>query len=385
VRSLARLMRQTLAYFHAQRALLVLRDPESGRYFTWEMIRREGQLRLRLRITGHDPQHLPGVHATEGALANVLVAHAGGVTCYDVLSGHMRRTTLSSTVALPADGAPHALISAPVLVQGDLRGRAIVLREVGRKFTRDDLEFLLLLVSQAASGFETVRLQAKAEEVAVLEERARIARDLHDGFIQSLAGIDLRIEACKLLLQRDPARIPRELEELHQAVDVGYREVRHYLTVLRGAGTPSEAGDLCATLDRLAAEFSIRERLRVHFARPPASPRVPAGTTYELAQIVREALRNAIRHGRATQAVVKLATGPDHLYLLVRDNGRGFASGTVDADGFLAPSAAPWSIRERATALGASLRVLSETGRGTEISLMMPSAARAMAVTAVQG
>src|SRR5262249_21114375 len=92
-------------------------------------------------------------------------------------------------------------------------------------------------------------------------------------FIQSLAGIDLRIEACKLLLQRDPARIPRELEELHQAVDVGYREVRHYLTVLRGAGTPSEAGDLCATLDRLAAEFSIRARLRGHFARPPASPR----------------------------------------------------------------------------------------------------------------
>src|SRR5262249_22677114 len=278
VRSLARLMRQTLTYFHAQRALLVLRDPESGRYFTWEMIRREGQLRLRLRITGHDPQHLPGVHPTEGALANVLVAHAGSVTCYDVMSGHMRRPPLSSTAALPADGAPHALIGAPVLVQGDLRGRAIVLREVGRKFTRDDLEFLLLLVSQAAAGFETVRLQAKAEEVAVLEERARIARDLHDGFIQSLAGIDLRIEACKLLLQRDPARIPRELEELHQAVDVGYREVRHYLTVLRGAGTPSEARDLCSTLDRLAAEFSVRERMAVPLARPPPSPGGPPGT-----------------------------------------------------------------------------------------------------------
>src|SRR5262249_55497302 len=209
-----------------------------------------------------DPQHLPGVNGTEGALANVLVANAGSVTCYDVLSGHMRRTALSSTVALPADGAPHALISAPVLVQGDLRGRAIVLREIGRKFTRDDLEFLLLLVSQAAAGFETVRLQAKAEEVAVLEERARIARDLHDGFIQSLAGIDLRIEACKLLLQRDPARVPRELEELHHAVDRGYREVRHYLTVLRTASR--QADDFGSTLDRLAAEFSIPERLLVY-------------------------------------------------------------------------------------------------------------------------
>lgn len=378
-RSLARLMRQTLAYFKAQRALLVLRDPESGRYFTWDMIRREGQLRLRLRITGDDPQHLPCVTTSEGALANVLVAESGSVTCYDVLTGHMRRTVVPGNLSLPADGTAHALISAPVLVQGDLRGRAVVLRELGSKFTRDDLEFLLLLVGQAAAGFETVRLQAKAEEVAVLEERARIARDLHDGFIQSLAGIDLRIEACKLLLQRDPARIPRELEELHQAVDVGYREVRHYLTVLRGAGSPGEPSDVCAVLDRLAAEFSIRERLRVHFARPPAPPRVPPGTAYELAQIVREALRNAVRHGRATQAIVKLATGPGHLYLLVRDNGRGFATGTVDADGFLAATAAPWSIRERATALGASLRVLSEAGRGAEISLVLPAAPRGLA------
>ena len=74
----------------------------------------------------------------------------------------------------------------------------------------------------------------------MLEERARIARDLHDGFIQSLAGIDLRVEAAKLLLQRDPQRVPKALEELHTAVDSGYREVRHYLTVLR-AGEPADA------------------------------------------------------------------------------------------------------------------------------------------------
>ena len=216
-----------------------------------------------------------------------------------------------------------------MLIQRELRGCAVVVREARRKFTRDDLEFLLVLVvGQAAAGFENVRLQEKAEEVAVLEERARIARDLHDGFIQSLAGIDLRVEACKMLLQRDPSRVPKALDELHQAVEHGYREVRHYLTVLRTASR--QAHDLWSTLDRLAAEFSIRERLRVHLSRPSADPGLPPSTGYELTQIVREALHNAVRHGRATQAVVKVAARPSHLYLLVRDNGsRLRATGTA--------------------------------------------------------
>ena len=88
----------------------------------------------------------------------------------------------------------------PILIQRELRGRAMVLRKRRPKFAREDMEFLLLVVGQAAAAFEAARLQAKAEEVAVLEERARIARDLHDGFIQSLAGIDLRAEACLKML-----------------------------------------------------------------------------------------------------------------------------------------------------------------------------------------
>ncbi len=370
--SIARLMRWALAYFGAQRGVLVLRDPESGKYFTWEMRRADGNLRLGLRITETDPFPMPFAEPAEGFLANDLAPGHATALCYDVVSGAMQRRTIPADAALPAADATQAILMAPVLLQRQLRGRALLVREHGAKFTRDDLEFLMLLVGQASAGVENVRLQQKAEEVAVLEERGRIARDLHDGFIQSLAGIDLRVEACKLLLQRDATRVPRELEELHQAVDRGYREVRHYLTVLRGTG--SQAHDLCATLDHLAAEFSLRERLRVHLARPPANPGLPAATSYEVTQIVREALRNAVRHGRATQAVVKIATGPSHLYVVVRDNGCGFkaGNGSIDADGFVAPTAAPWSIRERAAAVGASLRIWSRPGRGVEISLMLP-------------
>ncbi len=369
--ALARLGRRTLSFFDADHGVLTLRDPESGRWFTWSAKRDGRRLRLTIRITEHEP-FPPGFCAdTESFLANELRPGRETALCYDVRTGVMQRRGVSDPGRLPAMPA-QALLMAPILLQRELRGRAVVARGSRRKFTRDDLEFLLVLVGQAAAAFEAVRLQEKAEEVAVLEERARIARDLHDGFIQALAGIDLRVEATKHLLQRDPGKVPKALEDLHQAVDAGYREVRHYLTVLRSASR--RADDLGSTLDRLAAEFAIRERLRVHMARPQQDPGLPASTAYELTQIVREALHNAVRHGQATQAVVKLAARPSHVYLVIRDNGRGFPSdnGLIDVDGFLRPANAPWSIRERTAALGGSLRIWSAPGRGAEVSLFIP-------------
>ena len=232
-RAFTRLVRRALDYFKAERGTLALRDPESGRYFVWDVARRGGRTRLSLRITEDDPFPFRFAGPTEGFMANDVRPAGGTVTCYDVLTGVMVRKAIPAGTPLPGGGAAQALLVAPVLIQREPRGHAAVVRETRRKFTRDDLEFLLLLVAQAASGFENVRLQDKAEEVAVLEERGRIARDLHDGFIQSLAGIDLRVEACKLLLRRDPSRIHHELEELHEAVNRGYREVRHYLSMLR--------------------------------------------------------------------------------------------------------------------------------------------------------
>jgi len=372
-RAFSRLVRRALDYFKAEHGMLALRDPESGRYFVWDVARVGRRTRLSLRITEDDPFPFRFAGPTEGFMANDLRADGGTVTCYDMLTGALVRKAIPAATPMPGDGRGQALLVAPVLIQREPRGHAAVVRETRRKFTRDDLEFLLLLVGQAAAGFENVRLQDKAEELAVLEERGRIARDLHDGFIQSLAGIDLRVEAIKLLLQRDPSRIRHELEELHDAVNRGYQEVRHYLSMLRAASRPAD--DLWSSLDRLAAEFSIRERLRVHVARPEREPDLPTSTAYELTQIVREALRNAVRHGRATQAVVKIATRPSHLYLVVRDNGRGFQNGhgTTDADGFLPPGAAPWSIRERCAALGGTLRVRTEAGRGVELSLTIPA------------
>jgi signal transduction histidine kinase len=371
--ALTHIMRRILRHFDAPQGVVVLRDPESRRYFTWDMSRQRGRLKLALRISEHDPYPLQFASSTEAFVCNTSEPRGLTALCYDVVSGAMQRKAVPSDVRLPGQGVDQALLMVPILIQRELRGRAVVLRHRRPKFAREDIEFLLLVVGQAAAAFEAARLQAKAEEVAVLEERARIARDLHDGFIQSLAGIDLRAEACLKMLERDPARVPHELGELQQTVERGYREVRHYLKVLRSASR--EAHDLHATLEQVAAEFSIRERLRVALELPVDEPNLPPSTAYELTQIVREALRNAVRHGGARDATVKLTTYGAHCSLLIRDNGRGFKtpSGAVGADGVVQPNAVPWSIRERTAALGGTLRVRSQTGQGVEIRVVVPT------------
>jgi hypothetical protein len=203
-----------------------------------------------------------------------------------------------------------ALLVSPILLQRRLHGYVTVGTTTKRRFTREDLEFLLVFVAQGAAGFETVRLQEKAEEVAVLEERARIARDLHDGFIQSLAAIDLRVEAAKVLVDRTPDRLPRALEELHQVVDRGYQDVRHYLTVLRNTSRPTEG--LLTVLDRLAAEFSLRTRIRVLLSRPdnrsgpPARPRTRSSRRSSA-----RACTTPSATARHRRAVVKLGRAAD--------------------------------------------------------------------------
>lgn len=371
--ALTHIMRRILHHYEAPRGIVVLRDPESRRYFTWDMDREGGRLKLGLRISESDPYPLPFASSTEAFFCNTSDPRGLTALCYDVVSGATQRKVVTGDARLPASGADQALLVVPILIQRDLRGRAMVLRKRRPRFAREDMEFLLLVAGQAAAAFEAARLQAKAEEVAVLEERARIARDLHDGFIQSLAGIDLRAEACLKMIEKDPARVPRELVELQQTVERGYREVRHYLNVLRSSSR--EAHDLRTTLEQVAAEFSIRERLRVALEVPPDEAELPPSTAYELTQIVREALRNAVRHGGAKEATVKLTVYGSHCSLVIQDNGRGFKapSGAVGADGIVQANSVPWSIRERTASLGGTLRVRSQTGHGVEIHVVVPA------------
>src|SRR5437667_11837469 len=113
-RALSRLMRRALEHFAAERGLLVLRDPESGRYFTWEVARRSGRVRLGLRITDVDPFPLPFASETEGLLVNDVRPGSGTALCYDVRTGAIRRRVIVPPLTLPDPSLAESLIVAPV-------------------------------------------------------------------------------------------------------------------------------------------------------------------------------------------------------------------------------------------------------------------------------
>jgi signal transduction histidine kinase len=366
------LMRRVLRFFGAQHAVLFVQDPDTHRYFTWHLAQREGRYRLGLSITSEPTCEFPYATGFEGILANHTQRGAGTALCYDPITGSLERRPTTPAARLPI-ARPSGLIVSPIVLQEGSRGYAFVATTGRRRFTRDDLEYLLLLVTQGTAGLEAARLQSKAEEIAVLEERARIARDLHDGFIQSLAAIDLRLESLKRLLARQPDRVPAALDDLQSTVERGYADVRHYLKVLRDTTRPVEG--LGTAVDRVVAEFTLRNKTSVSVHRPPTDPALVPTTVHELAQIIREALNNAARHGHAAHAIVKISSYERHLVLIVRDDGVGFAT-PADADGFLPEDALPWSIRERAELLGGELRIRSRPGKGTELSLSVPHGAR---------
>jgi hypothetical protein len=367
-RALSRLMRHTLEHFEAERGLLVLRDPESGHYVTWVVARRDGRTKLAFRVTDSDPMPIPFATATEGFLANDLRPATGTALCYDIMTGTMERRALSLPFQLAESAAAQAILAAPVLIQRELRGHALIIRGARRKFTRDDLEFLLLLVGQAAPTGKSLAGEGRRgrRPRGTRPHRPRPARRIHP---VARRRIDLRVGPPPCAL----AGSTRVRRRWKAAPGGGPR-------LSRGPPLPGCCARAAPAQDLWTRSTAWQTGSRAAasrgpVARPSADPGLPAATGYELTQIVREALHNAVRHGRASQVVIKINARPSHLYLIVRDNGRGFTSDRepIDADGFLAPAAAPWSIRERTATLGGALSVWSKAGHGAEIQLKIPA------------
>jgi signal transduction histidine kinase len=208
-----------------------------------------------------------------------------------------------------------------------------------------------------------VRRLAEAEfAAAALEERARLAREIHDGLAQELWYAKLK--QSRLAQIADFSDEPRQLsQEVEAAIDMALAEARHAVAAMRGG---SEAGPLLEMLRRQVEDFSDRFAIRVELVREgTAEPDIGPRAHAELIRIVQEALTNVRKHADATVVRVVVATD-DELRITISDNGRGFR-----------PDAAPVgfgleSMRQRADVIGARLSVTSAPHDGSRVELVMP-------------
>jgi signal transduction histidine kinase len=185
---------------------------------------------------------------------------------------------------------------------------------------------------------------------AVLDERRRIARELHDGVAQDLAFIVSRTRGA------DGA----DLQDIGEAADRALDESRRAIAALRRADEVS----FRERFDATAVELEHREGARLRY-RIPADFDPPAASGDALLGIVREAVTNAARHARASEIDIELSRNGD-LHMRIRDNGDGFELGDPRGGFGLA------GMRERAHALGGDLHLSSRPGAGTEIEVVLP-------------
>lgn len=202
------------------------------------------------------------------------------------------------------------------------------------------------------------------EQLAASRERVRIARDLHDTLAHTLAAIDVQLKAVDALLDADPARARQGLRTAEDVVRHGLRDTRAAITDLR-ANLVEEQG-LAAALQRLVDQIGARSSASLSFEQIGAEPSLDRGRAETFVRIAQEALTNASRHAQARKIVLRLKGTPTEVEIQVSDDGIGFDLESLDDARF-----GLRGMRERAEEVGARLKIESQAGRGTAVTLRM--------------
>lgn len=208
-----------------------------------------------------------------------------------------------------------------------------------------------------------------AARAAMLQERARIARELHDSVAQTLYAITLAASRARHLLRQDEGNAVHQIidDVLRLATD-GQSELRMLLANMRS--DPVGAGGLAAGLANLARDVRARSGLDVRLSLA-GEPDMPAMTKEALVLITREALQNVIKHANARRVDIVLEGTAGDVVLLITDDGRGFDPALSRQGHF-----GLWVMRERVAAVGGTLAVVSGNGVGTQIRVSLCREAR---------
>ena len=214
-------------------------------------------------------------------------------------------------------------------------------------------------------AFRLRDLQVKSRLEAVLAERSRIARELHDTLIQGFSGVTMQMQGLAARLR--PSAERSQLEEIIHDAGNCLRDARRSVGGLRSATQP-RAG-LADSVAQAAQQLTEMHDVRLVLHLAHNEMRIPAEAEYHVLRIAQEAIANAVKHSQARTIEVSMSGSPEDLQLLIRDDGIGFSAET---DGHLqAGHYGLIGMRERASQLGAVLRIDSQPGQGTTVGLTL--------------
>jgi len=247
-------------------------------------------------------------------------------------------------------------------------GTLCVVARSPRTFSSGEAELLRGLASQAAIAMENARLHEQLRSLTLLEERERIAMDLHDGIIQSIYAVGLNLERCVELVKDNSREVSAPLERAVDDLNDVIRGIRSYISNLR-PGSSDGKGLRVAIVDALEV-LRANSSIEVQVIGEEVCGNLSQEQVAQLSRIAQEALANVIKHARANSVTVRLHPTDHTLLLSIEDNGVGFDPQMVE------PTAGQGlrNMAERARALGGTFSVKSIQGSGTEIAVQIPLA-----------
>jgi signal transduction histidine kinase len=260
-----------------------------------------------------------------------------------------------------------SILSVPLIVQGRDYGAITVYYSAPREFSEEDLGLAMSVADQVALAIENARLREQAGQAAAMEERGRLARELHDSVTQSLYSVTMYSEAAaRLMTSGQAAEAAEYLRDGRDTAQEALREMRLMIYQLRPPVL--ERGGLALALqvrlDAVERRGGIHAELTVE-----GEDRVPPGIQAELHQVAQEALNNALKHSHASRVQVHLRFGDAVTKVTVRDDGVGFDPATAQAGGGLGLP----GMMERAQKIGARLEIETAPGRGTKVLVEVPT------------
>jgi PAS domain S-box-containing protein len=249
------------------------------------------------------------------------------------------------------------------------KGRIIGLLSCGSVtpgyYTEQHARLAMGIASQAAIALENAHLYQQTQELAKLEERQKLARELHDSVSQALYGIGLGARTARVQLDRDPAQVAAPLDYVLSLAEAGMAEMRALIFELRPESLAMEG--LVVALKKQAAMVHARHNIEVREAICD-EPEIALELKEALYRIAQESLHNTIKHSRAQSVDLTLAVADGRITLEVRDDGQGF-----DPTGEFPGHLGLRSMRERVARAGGEVTITSAPGQGTTIRAWLPA------------
>ena len=267
----------------------------------------------------------------------------------------------------------HSLLGMPIPSREGPVGRLYLTNKRGaREFSEADQALVEVFAHHAGIAIENARLHDQVQRLAVVDERDRISRDLHDSVIQSIYGQTLALDDLPELMASDREEAERRVDEAIDALHAVIRDIRNFIFGLRPVLL--ESGGLADGLAQLVTELRRSGGVEVELTIENQEGLVdlPIELVAELLAVAREALSNIARHARATLANVRLAADDAGLTLEIRDDGIGFEAGARISHGHHGLA----NIGARVRAAGGTLTTKSALGQGTRIIVTIPGSER---------